>query len=116
MTEKRLSAILSLIVLAGAQVPLRAYTLQYRDNSGIVMRRWLAHPIIIAFSASLQSPPSNIKSGSDVVGAARRALQHWTAAADIEFLETTSSVQAISAQNAGDRINLVTVSDQNAAI
>src|SRR5262249_23866038 len=103
MTEKRLSAILSLIVLAGAQVPLRAYTLQYRDNSGIVMRRWLTHPIIIAFSASLVSPPSNIKSGSDVLGAARRALQHWSSVADIDFLETSSSLQTISPQSAGDR-------------
>jgi len=116
MTGKRLSAILSLLVLVGAQVPLRAYTLQYRDSSGIVTRRWLTHPIIIAFSASLVSPPANIKSGSDVVGAARRAMQHWAGVADIEFLETSSPLQTISAQNGGDRINLITVSEQNSAL
>jgi len=116
MTPKRLSAILSLLVLLGAQLPLRAYTLQYRDSSGIVTRRWLTHPVIIAFSASLVSPPANIKSGSDVAGAARRALQHWASVADIEFLETSSSLQTISAQNGGDRINLITVSDQNSAL
>lgn len=116
MTGKRLSAILSLLVLVGAQTPLRAYTLQYRDSSGIVTRRWLTHPIIIAFSASLVSPPANIKSGSDVIGAARRAMQHWAGVADIEFLETSSSLQTISPQNAGDRINLITVSDQNSAL
>ena len=116
MTRKRLSAIVSLLVLLGAQVPLRAYTLQYRDSSGIVTRRWLTHPVIIAFSASLVSPPANIKSGSDVLGAARRAMQHWASVADIEFLETSSSLQNISPQNGGDRINLITVSDQNSAL
>lgn len=116
MTGRRLSAILSLLVMIGAQLPARAYTLQYRDSSGIVARRWLTRPIIVAFSASLVSSPENIKSGSDVVGAARRALQHWAAVADIEFLETSSSLQTISPQNAGDRINLITVSDQNAGL
>ncbi|HEU5237365.1 MAG TPA: matrixin family metalloprotease [Pyrinomonadaceae bacterium] len=115
MTPKKLGAVLSLLVMFGVQMPLRGYTLQYRDNSGIVMRRWLTHPIIIAFSASLVSPPSNIKSGSDVLGAARRALQHWSSVADIDFLETSSSLQTISPQSAGDRINLITVSDQNSA-
>jgi hypothetical protein len=116
MTGKRFSAILSLLVLVGAQVPLRAYTLQYRDSSGILARRWLTHPIIIAFSGSLTSPPANIKSGSDVLGAARRAMQRWAAVADIEFLETSSGLQTISPQNAGDRINLITVSDQNSSL
>src|SRR4030095_1326678 len=50
------------------------------------------------------------------MGAARRALQHWARVADIEFLETSSSQQTISAQNAGDRINLITVSAQNASL
>lgn len=116
MKRKRLSAILSLLVIVGAQVPLRAYTLQYRDSAGILTRRWLTHPIIIAFSPSLSSPPANIKTGTDVVGAARRALQHWAAAADIDFLETSSSLQTISPPNSGDRISLITVSDQNAAL
>jgi hypothetical protein len=116
MTGKRLSTILLLLVLSGVQLPVRAYTLQYRDSSGLVMRRWVNHPIIIAFSDSLSIPPANIKAGSDVMGAARRALQHWARVADIEFLETSSSQQTISAQNAGDRINLITVSAQNAAL
>jgi len=115
MTGKRISAILSLLAFLGATVPVRAYTLRYRDASGIVARRWLARPIIVAFSTSLNSPPSNIKEGSDVIGAARRALQHWAAAADVQFFETTSSVQTISSQHAGDRINLITVSSENAA-
>src|SRR5205807_7613406 len=115
MTARRISAILCLLAFLGATVPVRAYTLRYRDASGIVARRWLTRPIIIAFSTSLNSPPSNIKEGSDVIGALRRALHHWTAAADVQFFKTTSSVQTISSQHAGDRINLITVSSDNAA-
>src|SRR5258707_8952810 len=115
MTRKILSAIVSLLALISAQAPLRAYTLQYRDASGIVARRWVTRPIIVAFSSSLSSPPPNIKSGSDVMGAARRALASWASVADIQFLETRSTAQTISPQNAGDRINLITVSAENAA-
>src|SRR5437868_3808996 len=115
MTARRISAILCLLAFLGATVPIRAYTLRYRDASGIVARRWLTRPIIIAFSTSLNSPPSNIKEGSDVIGALRRALHHWAAATDVQFFETTSSAQMISPQHAGDRINLITVSSDNAA-
>jgi len=106
----------ALFALISAQVPVRAYTLQYRDSSGIVARHWLSRPIIVAFSSSLSAPPANIKTGSDVIGAARRALEHWTSVADIQFLETRSTAQTISPPNAGDRINLITVASENAAL
>ena len=77
MTGRRLSAILALLALLGAHEPLRAYTIQYRDASGLIARRWLTQPIIISLSTSLASPPPNVKAGSDVIGAARRALRHW---------------------------------------
>ena len=115
MTRKGLSAIFALAALIAGQAPVRAYTLQYRDNSGIVARRWLERPIIVAFSTSLNSPPTNIKPGSDLIGAVRRALHRWASIADIQFLETSSTAQTISPQNAGDRVNLITVSADNAA-
>ncbi|PYS72078.1 MAG: hypothetical protein DMF73_09215 [Acidobacteria bacterium] len=115
MTGKRLSAILLLLALFSARAELRAYTLQYRDSSGIVARRWLTQPIIIAFSTSLASPPANIKAGTDVIGAARRALRRWSSVSNVQFFETSSSVQTISPPNAGDRINLITVSADNSA-
>src|SRR5438045_4038710 len=96
MTGKRLSAILSLLALFSAPAPLRAYTVQYRDSSGVIARRWLTQPIIIAFSTSLVSPPANIKTGADVIGAARRALRRWSSVSNVQFFETGSSVQAIS--------------------
>ncbi len=115
MTGKRFSATLALLALLGAHAPLRAYTVQYRDSSGVVARHWLTQPIIIAFSTSLLSPPPNIKAGSDVIGAARRALRHWSSVSNVQFFETSSATQTISPQNAGDHINLITVSADNAA-
>jgi hypothetical protein len=116
MTGKRFIAILALLTLVGAQAPLCAYTLQYRDSSGVVARHWLTQPIIIAFSTSLLSPPPNIKAGSDVLGAARRALRHWSGISNVQFFETSSVNQTISAPNAGDHVNLITVSADNASV
>src|ERR1041385_5294603 len=101
MTRRRFSAVLLLLALLATAAPARAYTLQYRDATGLVARRWLSKPIIVAFSTSLSAPPPNIKAGSDIIGAARRALQHWASVADIQFLETTSTAQTISTYNAG---------------
>ena len=106
---------MALLALISAQAPVRAYTLEYRDSSGIVARRWLARPIIVTFSTSLSVPPPNIKSGSDVIGAARRALDRWASVANIQFFETRSTAQTISPPNAGDGVNLITVSTENAA-
>src|SRR5580765_5869545 len=108
------ASILSGVLLVGHR-SAHAYTLQYRD-SGLLPRRWLTQPIIVAFSTSLAAPPSNIKAGSDVAGAAHRSLQHWASVANIQFFATTSSAQTISPPNAGDRISLITVSSENAAL
>jgi matrixin len=115
MTGRRLSAILALLALFAAPAPLRAYTLQYASATGLSPRHWLTQPIIISLSTSLQSPPPNIKAGSDVMGAARRALRHWTRVSNVQFFETSSTAQTISPTNAGDHVNLITVSAENAA-
>src|SRR5438445_9246984 len=60
MTRKALSAIIALVTLTVGHPPVRAYTLHYADSAGIVARRWLARPIIVAFSTSLSAPPQNI--------------------------------------------------------
>ncbi|HVS83069.1 MAG TPA: matrixin family metalloprotease [Pyrinomonadaceae bacterium] len=115
MIRKAISALTTMVLMLGASLPASAYSLHYHDASGIVARRWLANPIIVAFSRSLSAPPPNIKVGSDVIGAAQRALQHWAAVANIQFLETSSSAVSISPQNAGDGVNLITVSIDNLA-
>ncbi len=115
MTGKRLSTILALLALFVAHAPVRAYTVQYASASSLNARRWLTQPIIISLSTSLASPPPNIKTGSDVVGAARRALRHWSSISNVQFFETSSTTQTISPANAGDHVNLITVSSDNAA-
>src|SRR6266404_3289550 len=115
MMRKAISAFTMMVLMLGASLPATAYSLHYHDASGIVARRWLASPIIVAFSRSLNSPPPNIKAGSDVIGAAQRALQHWAAVANIQFLETASSATSISPPNAGDGVSLITVSTDNLA-
>lgn len=103
-------------MLLGTFVPARSYTLQYRDNSNTVPIRWNGNSITVALSTSLQSPPPNIKAGSDVLGAARRALQHWARVGRIKFFETSSSAQTISPQNAGDGVSLITVAADNTSV
>src|SRR6266496_2700382 len=113
MIRRAVSATIALCVLV-AFCPL-ALAYEYRDNQGVGGKHWVTNPIIITFSSSLTSPPRNIKSGSDVIGAARRALDHWSRVANIKFLENNSATQTISPQNVGDGINLITVATDNAA-
>src|SRR5438270_82903 len=79
-------------------LPVRSYTLQFTDAPNSVQVKWPTRNIKIALSTSLSAPQSNIKPGSDVVGAARRALAHWAEAANIRFITFTSNAQSISAQ------------------
>jgi len=111
-----LTAIVAAAVMLAAQLRAPGYSLQYRDIYGIEARRWMSTPILISFSTSLSAPPPNIKAGSDVMGAARRALRHWAAAGDIQFVELSSSAQTMSPTNVGDGVNLITVSASNAAV
>ncbi len=84
---------------------VRPYSLQFTNGSASVQLKWPSNVITIAFSTSLNSPPPNIKAGSDVVGAARRALARWSEAGDITFVETTSNEQLVG----NDGVNLITV-------
>ena len=91
-----------------AAVPARSYTYQF--SSSAVQIRWMTSPINISLSSSLNSPPANIKAGSDVMGAARRALRRWSDAANIQFIESTTSVDSVNPSGSGDGISLITVS------
>ena len=106
------SLVLSALLLLSA-VPARGYTYQYSSSS--VQPRWTTNTINIALSTSLSSPPANIKAGSDVVGAARRALRRWSDVTNIQFVETSTAADSVSPQNARDGINLITVSTVNDA-
>jgi hypothetical protein len=87
-----------------------------REAVGSAAHRWVRNPLIVSFSSSLSSPPPNIKSGSDVVGALRRAFQSWGTVADVQFFETASNAERISPPAEGDGINLISISNANASL
>lgn len=117
MVRKSLTAIVIISLFVAVCPPAgRAYTLQYRDSAGILARRWLTNPILISLSSSLANPPANIKPGSDVLGAARQALRHWSDASGVRFAEVMTSDQVVSPPNTGDGVNLITVSADNEPI
>ena len=74
-----------------------------------VRMKWPVRTIQIALSSSLTWPSANIKPGSDVAGAARRALNAWSKVANIKFVVVPSRVQSISPASGGDGINLITI-------
>jgi hypothetical protein len=80
--------------------------------------RWTKRAITIAVSSSLTLPNASITTGSDVAGAIHSALEAWSTAANINFVETPSNVQSISPANRPDGINLITIAatSENLAI
>jgi hypothetical protein len=96
------------VILSAGRV--YSYTLQFTDASNSVQVRWPTSTITIALSSSLSAPQPNIKAGSDVIGAVRRALDHWREIANIRFNIISSEVQSISAPGTrGDGLSLITV-------
>ena len=110
-----LSLFLVLVSFMSLSSPARFET---RDSSEIepaaqTVRqiKWPTRTIEVAFSTSLQSPSANIKTGSDVVGAARRALARWSSIAKINFAVSWSSSTSVSPATGGDGISLITIAD-----
>jgi len=73
--------------------------------------KWPRRTVEVALSNSLLSPGAHIKQGSDVVGAAKRALSRWSNIANINFVITWSSEASVSSADEGDGISLLTVAD-----
>jgi matrixin len=107
------SAVVSIALIATTLPSALAVTTI--EPVGYGAHRWLRNPIIVSLSTSIGSPPANIKKGTDVRAAAERALQSWSAAAGIQFLETTTSNEKISPATDGDGVSLITVSVVNAS-
>ncbi|HKQ99050.1 MAG TPA: matrixin family metalloprotease [Pyrinomonadaceae bacterium] len=100
--------LLATVILSAVSV--RPYTLQLTDASNSAQVRWPTNTITITLSTSLTTPQSNIKAGSDVLGAARRALRRWEEVANIRFKVASSDVQSVSAPGTrGDGLSLITV-------
>ncbi len=106
---RTLTSVLLALCLLGAAVPARSYTFQYTSSS--LLTRWPTNTITVAFSTSLSNPGGNIKPGTDVVNTVRRALARWSQAANIQFVETQTGLQSVSASGNGDGVSLITIAD-----
>src|SRR5215211_4030832 len=106
MRRPLIALFLSATVLLSA-VSVLPYTLQLTDASNSAQVKWPTRTIRVALSSSLGTPQPNIKAGSDVAGAARRALGRWAEAANIRFVVAASDVQSVSAPGTrGDGVSL----------
>ena len=103
------TAIFLVLATLLSAAPARSYTLQSTEGLAPTQIKWTTRIITVTLSSSLFAPPSNVKLGSDVVGSVRRAMAHWTAAANVRFVEATSKAESISAPGGGDGISLITI-------
>jgi hypothetical protein len=114
MTRIITSLFLSAVMLCAA-LPVHGYIYQYSTTNSVQVH-WPIAPagsvttINIALSTSLSSPPANIKAGSDVLGAARRALRRWSEAARIQFVESSTSLDTVNTTGS-DGVSLITVAN-----
>jgi predicted Zn-dependent protease len=108
--RRLLTALFLVLTTLLSAAPARSYTLQATEGLAPTQIKWASRSITVTLSSSLFAPPSNVKPGSDVVGAVRRAMAHWTAAANVRFLEATSKAESISAATSGgDGVSLITI-------
>ncbi|MCA1629603.1 MAG: DUF4214 domain-containing protein [Acidobacteria bacterium] len=105
------SLCLSALLLSAAAPAARPYTQQFTASSAPI--RWAANTVTVYLAASVTAPPANIKAGSDVEGAARRALRRWSDAANINFDVRTNGPDLVSASD--DGFNVISVSAANAS-
>lgn len=112
------SSLLLFALLLAQPMTVVPASIAYTDSVAPLLIRWPSQTIKVALSTSLSAPGSNIKLGSDVAGAARRALLRWSDVTHVRFVITESSAQSVSPATSGDRINLITVADspQNNAL
>lgn len=87
------------------------YSPFYADGGRTVAMSWRRRPIRLHLSTSLRTPPPNIKAGSDVEGAVRRALARWESAVGVRFVTVWTDEQSASAGGEGDGGSLITVAD-----
>ena len=103
--------LLALLINAG-RAP-RLETRDYSDLEPVAQTakriKWPRRTIEVAFSNSLLSPAQHIKPGSDVVGAAKRALARWSSIANINFTTSWSSEESVSPADGGDGVSLITI-------
>ena len=116
---RRASSIFIVIaLLLSTATAARPANFAYTDSRAPRQIRWTQKTIKVALSTSLNTPGPNIKIGSDVAGAARRAFDRWSTMTDLKFVLVESQLQSISPGGMGDGISLITIANtpQNNAI
>jgi hypothetical protein len=93
---------------AGKATP---YSFNYADGAKTVSMSWRRRPVRLNLSTSVRTPPPNIRAGSDVEGAVRRALARWENACGVSFVVEWTDEQSASAGTEGDGVSLVTLAD-----
>jgi hypothetical protein len=83
----------------------------YTDDSRTLTLSWRRQPVRLYLSTSVRTPPLNIKAGSDVEGAVRRALGRWERATGVRFVIVWTDEPSASAGIRGDGVSLITVAD-----
>ena len=106
---RRPNAILALMALLAFVVSGQPSSFDLPASSQGRQIRWPTKSIQIALSTSLTAPSPAIKPESDVLGALQRALDSWSRAANVTFVEVTSKAQSVSPTNGGDGVSLITV-------
>jgi Matrixin/Domain of unknown function (DUF4214) len=110
-----LAAIGFLVAFLTLGQPMRLETREFSElePTPATARRikWPGRTIELSFSTSLLNPGSSIKPGSDVVGAAKRALLRWSSNASLKFVTTWSTTTSVSPAHSGDGISLITIAD-----
>jgi hypothetical protein len=104
------SLCLAALLLLSSVPAAHAYTQQFTNSS--VSIHWTTNTVTVFLAASITAPPSNIKAGSDVNAAVRRALRRWSDAANINFDIRTNGPDAVGATN--DGFSVISVSTANA--
>jgi hypothetical protein len=110
-----LSLVLTLALLVSSGSPARleiwdSFELEAPAQTSRQIK-WPKRTIEVALSNSLLSPGTNIKPGSDVVGAVRRGLARWATMANINFVVNWSPATAVSPATGGDGVSLITIAD-----
>jgi hypothetical protein len=109
MRRASISLSLCALLLFAAVPAASPHTQQFTASSQPI--RWATATVTVYLASSLDSPPANIKAGSDVAGAARRALRRWSDAANLSFDIRTNGPDAVGKAN--DGYNVISVSAAN---
>jgi matrixin/uncharacterized protein DUF4214 len=96
-------------IIFGGVAPVQPSSIEFTEAFVEHQIRWPVKTIKVSLSTSLSSPGPNMKPGSDVIGAAHRALAGWSSMTGIKFVTVSSRAQSISPTADGN--SLITIAD-----